>query len=235
MNQSTIEHLNAINRRFYEITATDFDQTRGRAWAGWLELAKYLEAPLSVLDVGCGNGRFGLFLAESLDGQIDYHGIDNNAQLLEFARKTLEPVENIKATLTEQDVITETLTGEHYDLVVFFGVIHHVPGAENRKAFMKNLAAHVKAGGMLCFAAWRFYEYERFRERLVDWDEGIAVEKHDYLLDWRRGERALRYCHYVDDSEHAELIAATGLTEIATYRADGSNNTMNNYSVLRKS
>lgn len=88
---------------------------------------------------------------------------------------------------------------------------------------------------MLCFAAWRFYEYERFRERLVDWDEGIAVEKHDYLLDWRRGERALRYCHYVDDSEHAELIAATGLTEIATYRADGSNNTMNNYSVLRKS
>lgn len=235
MNQKTIEELNAINRQFYETTAVDFDQTRGRAWAGWLKLADYLEAPLSVLDVGCGNGRFGFFLAETLDGQIDYHGMDSNAQLLQYAKNTLEPVSNIKTTLTEQDIITEPIQEEQYDLVVLFGVIHHVPSAENRLKFMQNLAQHVKSGGLLCFAAWRFYEYERFKERLVDWDENIAVEKHDYLLDWRRGERALRYCHYVDDAEHQELIAATGFTEIITYRADGSNNTMNCYSVLRKS
>jgi tRNA (uracil-5-)-methyltransferase TRM9 len=235
MKQSTIEYLNAINRRFYESTAADFDQTRGRAWAGWLNLADYLKAPLSVLDVGCGNGRFGLFLAESLDGQIDYHGIDNNVQLLQFAQNTLEPLSNIKAIITEQDIITEPIQTEQYDLVVLFGVIHHVPSAENRKAFMKNLARHVKSDGILCFAAWRFYEYERFKARLVDWDDNIAVEQHDYLLDWRRGERALRYCHYVDDSEHQSLIAATGLTEISTYRADGSDNSMNRYSVLRKS
>jgi 2-polyprenyl-3-methyl-5-hydroxy-6-metoxy-1,4-benzoquinol methylase len=234
MNQQTIEYLNALNRRFYETTASDFDQTRGRAWAGWLKLVKYLKAPLSVLDVGCGNGRFGLFLAESLEGQIDYHGIDNNAQLLNYAKNTLEPLNNINTTLREQDIISEAIQAEQYDLVVLFAVIHHVPSTENRKVFMKNLVAHVKAGGILCFAAWRFYEYERFRERLLDWDDDIVVEKHDYLLDWRRGEHALRYCHYVDDGEHQELIAATGLSEIATYRADGSDDAMNCYSVLRK-
>jgi 2-polyprenyl-3-methyl-5-hydroxy-6-metoxy-1,4-benzoquinol methylase len=234
MNHATIEYLNAINCQFYETTAADFDQTRGRAWAGWQKLGDYLQAPLSVLDPGCGNGRFGLFLAETLAGQIDYHGIDSNAQLLRYAQNTLEAIENISATLTEQDIITEALRAEEYDLVVLFGVIHHIPGAENRKSFMKDLAQHVKSGGILCFAAWRFYEYERFRERLVDWDEAIQVEQHDYLLDWRRGEQALRYCHYVDDAEHQQLIAATGLTEITTYRADGSDNVMNCYTVLRR-
>ena len=234
MNKATIEELNAINQRFYETTASEFDQTRGRAWPGWLNLIGHIHAPLSVLDVGCGNARFALFLAEKLEGQIDYHGIDNNAQLLQYARTSLEAVPNLKATLSHQDVISGSIKNEQYDLVVLFGVIHHVPGVENRKTFMQNLAAKVKFGGILAFAAWRFYEYERFRERLVDWDENISVEEHDYLLDWRRGEHALRYCHYVDDAEHQSLIAATGLKELTSYRADGANNMMNNYSLLQK-
>jgi hypothetical protein len=109
-----------------------------------------------------------------------------------------------------------------------------MPGAQQRRDFMARLGKCVAAGGFLCFASWRFYEYERFRERLVDWPDDIQVEEGDYLLDWRRGERALRYCHYVDDAEHKALIEATGLHEVTTYRADGSDNRMNAYSLLRK-
>ena len=63
---------------------------------------------------------------------------------------------------------------------------------------------------MLAFACWRFYEYARFRARIVPWPEDLAgrVEPGDHLLDWRRGERALRYCHHVDEAEQAELVAA---------------------------
>lgn len=235
MTDETIQQLNDINRQFYETTAHEFDQTRGQAWAGWLPLPKHLHAPLSVLDVGCGNGRFGLFLAETLSAQIEYHGIDNNSQLLDYARQALEPIEHIKARIEQHDIVTAPLPDETYDLVVLFGVIHHIPSLENRQKFIQALARRVHAGGLLVFASWRFYEYERFRNRLVDWDETIAVEKNDYLLDWRRGERALRYCHYVDDAELDSLVASTQMTEIERYRADGRDNKMNVYSVLQNS
>lgn len=234
MKQTTINHLNAINRKFYEVTAAEFDQTRGTAWSGWMGLLPELNAPLSVLDVGCGNGRFGIFLADHLQGKIDYHGVDNNAQLLGYAADALSDREQIQAQFTPCDIITEPLPEAQVDLVVLFGVIHHVPGAQQRLEFMQVLADRVKSGGLLVFAAWRFYEYERFQKRIVAWDEDVEVEKHDYLLDWRRGDRALRYCHYVDDAEHDALVEATGMTEINRYRADGFTGEVNNYSVLKK-
>jgi SAM-dependent methyltransferase len=236
MTPDTIQELNAINRRFYETTAGDFDATRGSAWPGWQNLLPHLTAPLSVLDVGCGNGRFGLFLADELDGHIGYTGVDNNRELLRYAQSALDNQPGISATLLHHDVIEGELPPARDDLVVLFGVIHHVPGRASRKRFMAELAKRVAPGGLLCFASWRFYEYERFKKRLADWPDDLKhrVEAHDYLLDWRRGEQALRYCHYVDDDEQQALIQATGLDHIETFRADGSDGAMNRYSVLRR-
>jgi tRNA (uracil-5-)-methyltransferase TRM9 len=235
MDEQTRATLNQINRDFYTTTAIDFDATRGRAWVGWEQLLTAINLPIdSVLDVGCGNGRFGVFMADHQTQALSYHGADNNPKLLDFAQKTLADYPHISANLTEQDAILGNLPDGEYDLVVLFGVIHHVPGYEQRQAFMRNLAQRVKPNGYLAFAAWRFYEQDRFKKRIVAWDEDVAVEKHDYLLDWRRGERALRYCHYVDDAEHTDLVQATELDLIADYRADGSTNDLNRYSVLRR-
>ena len=87
-------------------------------------------------------------------------------------------------------------------------------------------------GGWLAFTAWRFIESQGLRSRIQPWDSDIKVEAGDYLLDWRRGERALRYCHYIDEEEHAELIAAAGLRVVDDYREDGG---LNRYTVLGRS
>jgi SAM-dependent methyltransferase len=231
MNDATVKRLNQINREFYQITAASFDESRGEPWPGWDVLLPYLKTPMSVLDVGCGNGRFGVFLGEKLAKPPAYHGVDNSPALLDRARAALA---HLDARLENRDVITDSPDEGTYDLVALFGVLHHVPGHAQRRAFMQTLAQRVAPGGHLAFAAWCFYEYERFRARIVPWPDDLEVEPHDYLLDWRRGERALRYCHYVDDAEHADLIAATGLTEITTYRADGRTNDVNRYSLLRR-
>ncbi|MGB1286986.1 MAG: class I SAM-dependent methyltransferase, partial [Aggregatilineales bacterium] len=217
------------------ITATEFDATRGRAWQGWEAILPYIPdtASLSVLDVGCGNGRFAIFLDENISTPISYHGVDNSAKLLTFAKKSLFPLDLQSLTLTEQDIITQPPDTGQYNLVGLFGVMHHIPGAEHRLSMMKTLAERVLPGGLLIFAAWRFYEYERFSRRFVDAPADLPLEKGDFLLDWRRGERALRYCHYVDDAEHDALVAATGFTELKRYRADGSDNRMNCYSILQ--
>src|SRR5664279_238076 len=83
MDDLTIRTLNDLNRRFYETVAADFDATRQTAWQGWDPLVRYLKPPLTVLDVGCGNGRFGVFLADRLGKTgLHYHGIDSSAILL---------------------------------------------------------------------------------------------------------------------------------------------------------
>jgi SAM-dependent methyltransferase len=246
VDDATIRRLNQINRDFYRLTAEEFDQTRSQPWPGWDRLLPYVEriahrsSTLSVLDIGCGNGRFGAFLYNDLVvaqyvaplQQIQYHGIDSNPALLERARQSLTGLNDFTPWLEERDIIEIPLESGQYDLVVLFGVLHHIPGYEQRKQVMRLLGKRVAPGGILAFACWRFYEYPRFRERIIPWSADIQVEKHDYLLDWRQGETALRYCHYVDDEEQATLVAATGLTEVASYRADGQTGDANCYSIL---
>ncbi len=266
MDTKTINHLNAINRAFYATVADDFDQTRGTAWPGWQRILPYLPMPLSVLDVGCGNGRFALFLHDNLmptqqkspeqsyasthnnlhpplstrdpvltpdSALVSYHGIDSNPALLAHAHDALAGKHDLNVTLEHRDIIENPPDSGEYDLVVLLGVLHHIPGYTHRQAFMRQLAARVKPGGILVFTAWRFYEYQRFRDRITEWPNDLQIEPNDYLLDWRRGAVSLRYCHYTDDAEHEALIAATGLTEIETFRADGLGGTTNRYSFLR--
>lgn len=235
MDEHTIHRLNEINREFYRVTATEFDATRGQAWHGWEQLLPHLPPSLRVLDVGCGNGRFGAFLAENLSGMVDYHGLDNAQALLQAARESLASLPNLSATLEQRDIVHNPPAAGSYDLVTLFGVIHHIPGYENRRQFMRLLAQCVAPSGWLVFASWRFYDSERLRARIVPWDGDLTdkVERHDYLLDWRRGERALRYCHYVDDDEQQALIDATQLNHVASYFADGYNGRLNRYSILQ--
>jgi tRNA (uracil-5-)-methyltransferase TRM9 len=186
---------------------------------------------ISVLDVGCGNGRFGVFLRDHLGIGVQYHGVDNNETLLNHARAALA---GMNARLDMRDIVENPPDAGEYDLVALFGVIHHVPGAAERQDLMRRLAARVKAGGLLAFACWRFYEYARFRERIAAWPDDVQAEAGDYLLDWRRGAVSLRYCHYVDDAEHAALVTASGMREVARYRADGQDGRANQYSILKK-
>lgn len=232
MDEATIQRLNAINQAFYRTTADEFDQTRGQPWPGWFRLLPHLNAPVTVLDVGCGNGRLGVFLSSHTEVTL-YHGVDNNSALLERAREALAHLPAV--TLDVRDIVENPPASGAYDLVALFGVMHHIPGAQRRLDLIQALAQRVRPGGLLAFACWRFYEFERFRNRIVPWPENVSVEAHDYLLDWRRGQTALRYCHYVDDAEHDALVNATGLTEIERYRADGFSGTVNQYSILRRS
>lgn len=239
MDEATARRLNAINRDFYETTADEFHITRATPWRGWERLLTHVRGSLSVLDIGCGNGRFGVFLAEHGRLPLTYHGIDSSPKLLAFAQHSLTAIPGVTAKLEQRDIVDALLAdaaspfeGARADLVVLFGVMHHIPGAAQRARLMRWLGACVKPGGILAFACWRFLELPRFRERIIPWDDETHIETGDHLLDWRRGMTAIRYCHFVDDDEHAALIRASGLREIDTYRADGESGDANRYSVL---
>jgi tRNA (uracil-5-)-methyltransferase TRM9 len=227
VNEATVQRLNALNRAFYQATAHEFDATRQSAWQGWQRLLAHLPAaPLRVLDVGGGNGRFGLFLHQALGGRLAHYTLlDNSAALLNKAQVSLSGF-NIAHTVRLHDLIEQPLQeATHYDLVVCFGVLHHIPSLARRVGLMRSLAAACGPQGRLALTFWRFLDDARLRARLLAWSslpeiDNTQLEEGDHLLDWRRGAAALRYCHYADLPERAHLCDATGLALVSEYIAD---------------
>ncbi|MDE2649271.1 MAG: class I SAM-dependent methyltransferase, partial [Chloroflexota bacterium] len=138
---------------------------------------------------------------------------------------------HVRVDLLEQDIILQPLPQRSAQLVVAFGLLHHVPGLARRRKLLRAAADCVLPGGWLAFTAWRFLDSARFQKRILPWGGDFQVEAGDCLLDWRRGSRAIRYCHHIDDAEHEGLIAATGLRLVDDYREDGG---LNRYTILQR-
>lgn len=239
MNHKTADQLNHINQQFYQTVFDSFDSTRQKPWMGWVQLLSHLwqlPQPLKVLDVGCGNGRFGSFLAQHIH-EIQYTGVDNSADLLSAARKTFPQGKFQQLDLMNLDELDKLQ--QSYDCIVLIAVLHHIPGASNRIQLLKKLRQKLNSGGLLLFTAWQFLSIEALKNRVISWDRYSEVdqsqlENNDYLLDWQRGEHAVRYCHLIDRNEIDELISALSLTKVAQYYADGKENKSNIYVVLQK-
>jgi len=257
MNTETIKKLNEVNAKFYQSIATSFSGTRQHAWSGWERAWQHVAnlvktqgiSSLDVCDVGCGNGRFGLFCAEKFIGQqsgitLNYQGIDQDHQLLSEAKKNLDSLPNKAVTqLIHQDLIQTLLekkliTSESYDLVVSFGVLHHVPSRELRREFVQQLASNLKKGGLLILTCWRFDRNPQLLSRQVQPGQmGFSseeLEENDFFLTWEKDTPAVRYCHLVTTLEQDELIAATELRLLERYSADGKTDDQNEYLVLQR-
>ena len=208
--------LNKLNERFYLKTQEYFNTSRQFYWKGWKKLLKFLpKKEIKVLDLGCGNGRFGKFLTEHKT--INYTGIDNNQYLLDQAKKALP-----KAKLIKQDLLLPWHVKDNFDLVAILGVMHHLP-KNYRFNLLKRAATCLKPGGNLFLSFW---EFVRSQESKIIKDLG----DNDYILDWHMGVDAKRYCHLYTQKEINDLIKPLKLKLLENYIEDKSNL----YLILRK-
>lgn len=251
MDRRTVLALNRLNRSFYRAAGEEFSATRRAPWPGWERLLPRLEAlpePLSVLDVGCGNGRFGAFLALRLGRPFRYVGVDADRASLHRARGALAPLV-ADLTLVQRDVLASParrwLGGETHSAVMVFGLLHHVPGSVTRRRLVAALAGAVRPGGLMVLAAWRFGARERFVRRTVAWEEYNRsaaraidtgeLEPGDFLLRWGGKSGAVRYCHATGSVELGGLVAGLPLTALDSYVADGRDGDLNRYLLLQRS
>ena len=253
MDGSTQAALRQINRDFYSREAADFDRTRHPGgWPGWRRVveaatvrlqatdtpeASEARRPLRVLDLGCGNGRFALFLDRNPDLRserpFDYLGIDSSAELIDRARSACADRAHIRFEV--DDIEVRPFDETSYDLVTIFGVVHHLPGFDNRCRALERAATAVAPGGLLAVTCWQFADDARFENRRLDWDPQAGVdpaelEPGDHLLRWGPADSgARRYCHHTDERELDRLVDGLPLTETAGYRADGPGGRQNLY------
>ncbi len=248
---ATAAALHRINLDFYSRHAEAFSATRERPWPAWLRVAELLEerqddGRWSVLDLGCGNGRLGRFLEGRWGERLRYHGVDASEPMLAIARAMGGGGRFLCRDLLREGLPAE-LAEERFDLVTAFGLLHHLPGLESRKALLRDAAGRLSPGGLLAVSFWQFGALERFRRRMVPWEvynrtatepiDRLAVEEGDSLLAW--GEAAepgqtplVRYCHWTTPAEADRLLTSLPLTPAVSFRADGQGGDLNLYRIL---
>ncbi len=254
MDAKTRTALLDLNRRFYDRNARHFSDTRQRAWLGWERVVEHLGGPwdesFRVLDIGCGNGRFGAYLAAIRVPSFRYLGCDTCAELLRIAAEQLQDLRP-PPDLRELDILADSQTAlapaKSFDLIVSFGVMHHVPDPTARQDHLDHLASLLAPGGLLAVSVWRFDRNPRFASRLIPWSTYLPIrasqglppidtqqlEPNDLLLGWSGDLEHPRYCHFPDDREIESWISGLGLPLADRFEADGSTGKDNTYLLFR--
>jgi 2-polyprenyl-3-methyl-5-hydroxy-6-metoxy-1,4-benzoquinol methylase len=242
MDEQTIEKLLALNRQFYATFARPFAASRSLSDPALTCILPHIPQRARVLDVGCGNGRLAFLLDRERPGTT-YLGIDAVPELIEVARAQAGQLETIVAKFHVADIARSSwnnvIDNTPFDRVVIMAVLHHIPSLNLRAQVLCESASLLAFGGRLILSTWQFLDSARMRRKIVNWSEVSipekALEPGDYLLDWKREGRGLRYCHFVDEAEVKHLAAESGLRVRETFRAGGREGNSSLFVVLEKS
>jgi len=234
MEEYVTRRLLEVNQEFYRRFASSFASTRVNPQPGFsMLLDLFPQSSFDILDVGCGEGRFGRYLLEQQQVRT-YTGVDFTEELLAIASAKIDGMYFIR-DLSQSGCLDGL---GHFDLIACMATLQHIPGRINRKRLVKELALHLSQDGLLALSNWQFMDSQRQMKKVKDWSAvGLTsddVEENDYLLTWNRDGEGLRYVSYIDLSEMESLAQEVGLKIIQHFRSDGREGNLNQYTILSK-
>lgn len=218
------QQLLDLNRRFYTEHGRDFSATRERLQTGVLRVIESLRGDELILDLGCGNGELARTLSRR-GHHGSYLGLDFSLPLLDEAEREAfaYPVQFMKADLvsSDWDVIARGVLprsnplfdneiatppsaarNDTFDIVLSFAVLHHIPSIDLRLQIIQKIHEILKPKAMFIHSNWQFLNSPRLKARIQPWESiGLKqtdMDANDYLLDWKRGGKGLRYVHHFD-------------------------------------
>lgn len=237
MNDDVRRQLLEVNRRFYQSFGEAYASKRGRPQPGVLEILNGVVPSDDVLDLGCGHGLVAAELYRT--GHTGrYRGLDMSTELLDIARlQGVAPgAEFTQVNLADPGWL-ESVAG-HFDWVLAFAILHHLPGHDLRQELVKAAVQRLAQGGSLAVSVWDFLSAPSLRDRIRSWEEVDLrpgdVEPGDYLVDWRHRGRSFRYVHHFSQQELALLAHGAGLSVERTFRSDGRNGRLGLYQVWKQ-
>lgn len=90
--------------------------------------------PCKVLDIGCGEGYYSIYLAKN---GFNVTGIDLSENAIKLAKKNAEK-EDVKIKFTSMDVNDLEKLNEKFDFILEWAILHHI-SHEKRKKYLENL------------------------------------------------------------------------------------------------
>ncbi len=232
MKDEVEQSLLSLNRQFYDQFARPFAESRAQPQPGFYQLLEYIHPEdCTLLDVGCGDGRFGRFLSDNAL-PLEYTGIDFTEKFLQYAR-TGHHGTYLLRDISEPDCLDGL---GQFDVIVCLATMQHLPGLRRRSRLLSEMAAHLTVGGRILLSNWQFLSSDRQRRKLVAWSEiGLSkddVAAEDYLLSWQRDGLGYRYVAHLNEEATRELASMAGLRIIDQFRIDGREGDLNLYTIL---
>lgn len=167
----------------------NFSQVRKLRWGyEYLSYLRFVLARLervefdSLLDVGCGEGRFLREVSGRFPGKR-LLGVDFSARAVEYARLL-----NPGLRFAREDIAGGAAVSERFDVVTLIETLEHVPPAESGE-FVEGLRRRVNEGGLLVVSVpsknikmsakhYLHFDLDSLKSALAP---GFKVEEHFYL------------------------------------------------------
>lgn len=196
----------------YDNFATTFSNSRKNH--PWPELDAIIEdmqeqGYTSVLDVGCGNGRFIEEWQKYKVWSIKYLGIDSSKWMIAEARK-LHPDHQFEVVPMES---LFQVPSSKFQALLFLASFHHLETRESRINVLREARNLLAPNGRIYMTNWNLLEQERY-EKSHRWNGDYDIKIGEYS----------RYYHGFTVEELAELFAEAGLEVLENRVFEGGRN-----------
>lgn len=198
----------------YAVIAPQFSQKRQKFWDEMRDFAESLGPGDRVLDLGCGNGRLYEALKEK---SIDYTGVDNSPELLDFAKKRWGENESRRFLLGDATNL-DWWKGEKYNVVFLIATLHHIPSENLRKKVLENVGKILAKDGFLIMTNWALFRKKYLtlvaKNIILKLFGRSDLDFGDAMVPWKSSENgkvmAERYVHALTLRELKRLVKESG-------------------------
>ena len=182
------------------------DHCPGRTWKGVSHMLLALVGPITVADLGAGEGTLSQLLARHAKKVI---AVDNSEKMVEFGAKLAKEhgFKNLEYKLG--DMQEPPVAAGSVDLALFSQALHHARSPARAVA-----AAHriLKKGGRIAILDLLAHNFERAREMYADlWLGFSEVELHEMLKGAGFSQIDVAVVARDEEPPHLQTIFATGV------------------------
>lgn len=182
----------------------------GRSWKGLAETLLMLLPPMTIADLGAGEGTFSQLLARRAKRVI---AVDNSEKMVAYAAETAQKngVENIEFRLG--DLEDPPIEAESVDLAFFSQSLHH---AQHPQVAVSAAYRILKPGGRIAILDLKRHSFAEARDLYADlWLGFPEVELQEFLGSAGFADGGTWTVHREEESPHFETVLALGTKPLA--------------------
>src|ERR1700736_3077112 len=195
-------------REYFDELAGKFGRSYvpGRSWQALAHTLITLLPPLTVADLGAGEGTLAQLLAKNARKVI---AVDNSPKMVEFASQLAKKhgFRNIEYRLG--DMQEPPIARNSVDLAIFSQALHHAPRPERA---IKSAHSILRKNGRIVILDLLNHSFERARELYADhWLGFSEVQLHQFLEDSGFKQIEVTVVSREKQSPHFETVLASGV------------------------
>jgi alkylated DNA repair protein alkB family protein 8 len=191
----------------WDAIAESFNVTRQHPWKHCLEYISTLQHTATVADIGCGNGRHTLPLAQQCHQVI---GIDVSKKLLRIIQGKLSEHHISNVSLLHSDSVELPIQKNSIDAILCIASLHNIKGKQNRLMALQEINRILKPQATALISVWSRWQ-DRYQRYFMKQFLLHHRQFGDIDIYWRQQNLNIpRYYHLYSRREFSDELQATG-------------------------